>query len=60
MNQEEITQEYSLHEIKEHSWNLKMCSAIEGNYQINCYFFIGTGIKEGLDWLTEQLVNNGK
>lgn len=45
MNEEQISKQYSLHEIKDHSWRLQMCSALEG-----------VGINEALDWLTDELV----
>jgi signal recognition particle receptor subunit beta len=45
LNEEQISKQYSLHEIKDHSWRLQMCSALEGN-----------GISEALDWLTDELV----
>ena len=45
MNEEQISKQYSLHEIKDHSWRLEMCSALEGN-----------GVSEALDWLTDQLI----
>lgn len=45
MTEEQITAQYSLHEIKDHCWHLQLCSAVEG-----------TGVKEALDWLTDKLV----
>jgi len=30
MTEEQITEQYSLHEIKDHSWRLQLCSALEG------------------------------
>jgi signal recognition particle receptor subunit beta len=45
MSEEQITAQYSLHEIKEHSWRLQACSAVEG-----------TGVRDALDWLTDELV----
>lgn len=45
MREEEIMAAYSLGEIKNHSWHLGLTSATEGK-----------GLKEGLDWLTDQLV----
>ena len=54
LSEEDIAKEYSLHEIKEHSWHLQLCSAVEGWL----FFNLGKGVKEGLDWLTEQLANN--
>jgi signal recognition particle receptor subunit beta len=28
LNEEQITKQYSLHEVKEHSWRLQGCSAV--------------------------------
>jgi len=42
LNEEQISEQYSLHEIKEHSWRLQLCSATEGK-----------GIPEAMDWLTD-------
>lgn len=30
LNEEQISKQYSLHEIKDHSWRLQVCSALEG------------------------------
>ena len=43
--EEQISNAYSLQEIKEHSWRVQGCSAVEG-----------TGVREALDWLTDELV----
>ena len=43
-SEEEIAEEFGLHEIKNHEWYLKKCCALTGE-----------GINEGLDWLTEKL-----
>ncbi len=48
LKEEQITNQYSLHEIKEHSWRVQACSALEG-----------TGVSEALDWLTDELVKKG-
>jgi len=45
LSEEQITNQYSLHEIKDHSWHLQLCSAVEG-----------TGVREALDWLTDKLL----
>jgi signal recognition particle receptor subunit beta len=48
LKEEQITNQYSLHEIKDHSWRLQGCSALEG-----------TGVNEALDWLTDELIKKG-
>ena len=45
LKDEQITAQYSLHEIRDHSWRLQACSALEG-----------TGVNEALDWLTDELM----
>jgi putative protein kinase ArgK-like GTPase of G3E family len=45
LKEEQITVQYSLQEIRDHSWRLQACSALEG-----------TGVSEALDWLTDELV----
>lgn len=45
LNQEQISNQYSLHEIKDHSWRLQLCSASQG-----------TGVNQAMDWLTEELL----
>ena len=49
MTEEEIMTTYSLAEIKNHTWHLQLCSGTEGR-----------GLKEGLDWLTDQLLQAKK
>lgn len=43
-NVAEITDQFSLHEIKHHDWHIQSCCAITGE-----------GLNEGLDWLTSKL-----
>jgi signal recognition particle receptor subunit beta len=45
LKEEQISTQYSLHEIRDHSWRLQPCSALER-----------TGVEEALDWLTDELV----
>jgi len=40
----EITDLYSLHEVKNHDWKIQACCALTGQ-----------GLEEGLDWLTAKL-----
>ena len=44
LNEEQLTAQYSLSEIKDHSWRLQLCSALEG-----------TGVSQALAWLTDEL-----
>lgn len=45
----EITEKFSLADLKNHNWHIQPCSAKNG-----------TGLKEGLDWLTEKILENKK
>eukprot|EP01017_Pseudomicrothorax_dubius_P003615 TRINITY_DN10555_c0_g1_i2.p1 TRINITY_DN10555_c0_g1~~TRINITY_DN10555_c0_g1_i2.p1 ORF type:complete len:187 (+),score=17.02 TRINITY_DN10555_c0_g1_i2:63-623(+) len=45
MKEAEISELWSLHEIKSHEWHLQSCSATTGE-----------GLKEGMEWLTERLI----
>jgi len=45
MNAAELTEKLNLNEIKNHEWRIQACSAIKGE-----------GLKEGLDWITDKLV----
>lgn len=48
-NAAQITEAYSLHEIKHHDWHIQNCCALTGE-----------GLKEGLDWLTTKLCQKHK
>ena len=41
----ELTEAYNLHEIQNHSWKIQGCCALTGD-----------GLEEGLDWLTNQVL----
>jgi ADP-ribosylation factor-like protein 5B len=43
-NAAQITEAFSLHEIKHHDWHIQGCCALTGE-----------GLEEGLDWLTTKL-----
>ena len=43
-NAAQLTDLFSLHEIKNHDWHIQSCSALTGE-----------GLEEGLDWLTTKL-----
>lgn len=43
-NAAELTDLFSLHEIKNHDWHIQPCCALTGE-----------GLEEGLDWLTSKL-----
>ena len=49
MSEEEIINHLNLTEIKEHDWHIQKCSALKGE-----------GIKEGLDWLYDKLIEKYK
>eukprot|EP01015_Nassula_variabilis_P028665 TRINITY_DN6017_c0_g1_i1.p2 TRINITY_DN6017_c0_g1~~TRINITY_DN6017_c0_g1_i1.p2 ORF type:complete len:113 (-),score=3.10 TRINITY_DN6017_c0_g1_i1:48-386(-) len=48
-NSAEISEKLALSEIKTHEWQIQGCSVTKG-----------TGLKEGLDWLTDKLVTKSK
>jgi len=43
-NAAEISELFSLHEIKNHDWHIQACCALTGE-----------GLDDGLDWLTSKL-----
>lgn len=43
-NAADLTEIFSLHEIKGHDWHIQSCCALTGE-----------GLEEGLDWLTQKL-----
>lgn len=45
MTEAEITEKFNLAEVKNHNWHIQACSAKKGD-----------GLKEGLDWLTERIL----
>ena len=45
LNEEQLSFRYSFHEIKDHSWRLQLCSALERK-----------GVDEAMDWLTDELI----
>ena len=45
MTEDQLSEYYSLHEIKDHTWRLQLCSAS-----------VGTGVNEAMDWLTDELL----
>lgn len=47
MTAAEITEKFNLSEVKNHNWQIQACSAKNGE-----------GLKEGLDWLTDRLLEN--
>ncbi len=49
MTAAEITEKFSLSELKNHNWHIQACSAKKGE-----------GLKEGLDWLTEKIIEINK
>ena len=49
MTAAEVTEKFNLSEVKNHNWHIQACSAKKGE-----------GLKEGLDWLTDKLIENRK
>lgn len=66
MTAAEISENMKLHDIKSHSWHIQVHNFFPKTlvFLINknkpCSVLKNEGIKEGLDWLTEQILENSK